>query len=558
MSFVADRGAADLLRPTDLRAAWFAGADVIHLPAYSLLGEPLGLAGRRAVAMGRAAGALISLDLASAGPLLADGRRAALDLVRGVAPDLVFATAGEVAALIGPSGRGALRAAGPGSGRGRQARRRRGVSVLTPRRRPSSASTSPLGPSWPPTRPGPATPSTPGSSRSWLLSRATGRSVNVAAPASGRGRQPGRRAAGIRPETRAPAGLTACATIRPMSIAERLLPSPEVADALAAGRPLVALESTLISHGLPYPQNVTVARASEAAVRESGAVPATVAIRDGRILLGLAEADLEALATASAGTVLKAARPSLALALARGGWAATTVSATMIAAAAAGIRVFATGGIGGVHRGALGAAKARPAVGPARDGGRRPATLDISSDLEELARTPVVVVCAGPKAILDLPLTLEYLETRGVPVLAVGQTEMPGFYSRESGVAAPVSVPDEAAAARLAGTHLGLGLGSGMLVCVPVPESAALTLELARSAVERATRGGRRGRRPRAGPDSLAAGPDRRADRRGKPARQHGPDRERRPVRRSTRGCAGRRADRNGRPRGASSLTGGS
>ena len=272
-----------------------------------------------------------------------------------------------------------------------------------------------------------------------------------------------------------------------MSIAERLLPSPEVADALAAGRPLVALESTLISHGLPYPQNVTVARASEAAVRESGAVPATVAIRDGRILLGLAEADLEALATAPAGTVLKAARPSLALALARGGWAATTVSATMIAAAAAGIRVFATGGIGGVHRGALGSGEGTAGGGPAGDGGRRPATLDISSDLEELARTPVVVVCAGPKAILDLPLTLEYLETRGVPVLAVGQTEMPGFYSRESGVEAPVSVPDEAAAARLAGTHLGLGLGSGMLVCVPVPESAALTLELARSAVERAT-----------------------------------------------------------------------
>ncbi|MGZ8528050.1 MAG: pseudouridine-5'-phosphate glycosidase, partial [Candidatus Limnocylindrales bacterium] len=238
-----------------------------------------------------------------------------------------------------------------------------------------------------------------------------------------------------------------------MSIAERLVPSPEVADALAAGRPLVALESTLISHGLPYPQNVAVARASEAAVREAGAVPATVAIRDGRILLGLADADLEALATAPAGTVLKAARPSLALALARDGWAATTVSATMIAAAAAGIRVFATGGIGGVHRGALGGGRSsagdqgRPAGvgGPAAAAGAAAsATLDISSDLEELARTPVVVVCAGPKAILDLPLTLEYLETRGVPVLAVGQSEMPGFYSRGSGVPAPASVPDEA------------------------------------------------------------------------------------------------------------------
>ena len=262
-----------------------------------------------------------------------------------------------------------------------------------------------------------------------------------------------------------------------MSIDQRLLPSPEVAEALAAGRPLVALESTLISHGLPYPRNVAVARASEAAVREARAVPATVAIRDGRILLGLADADLEALATAPADTVLKAARPSLALALARDGWAATTVSGTMIVAAAVGIRVFATGGIGGVHRGALGGGH----------GSAAPATLDISSDLEELARTPVVVVCAGPKAILDLPLTLEYLETRGVPVLAVGQSEMPGFYSRGSGVTAPASVPDEAAAARLIRTHFGLGLGSGMLVCVPVPESAALPLELARSAVDRAT-----------------------------------------------------------------------
>lgn len=260
-----------------------------------------------------------------------------------------------------------------------------------------------------------------------------------------------------------------------MSIEQRLLPGGEVADALATGRPVVALESTLISHGLPYPQNVAVARASEAAVREAGAVPATVAIRDGRILLGLADADLEALAMAPSGSVLKAARPSLAMALAHDGWAATTVSATMIAAAAAGIRVFATGGIGGVHRGALGAI----------DGGS--ATLDISSDLEELARTPVVVVCAGPKAILDLPLTLEYLETRGVPVLAVGQSDVPGFYSRESGVPAPASVGDEAAAARLARIHLGLGLGSAMLVCVPVPEAAALSLELARSAVARAT-----------------------------------------------------------------------
>jgi pseudouridine-5'-phosphate glycosidase len=233
----------------------------------------------------------------------------------------------------------------------------------------------------------------------------------------------------------------------------------------------VALESTLISHGLPYPQNVAVARASEAAVRAAGATPATVAIRDGRFLVGLGDADLEALASAPTGSVRKAARPSLAAGLSGGGWVATTVSATMIAAHAAGIAVFATGGIGGVHRGAV--------------GGLAP-SLDISSDLEELARTAMAVVCAGPKAILDGRLTLEYLETRGVPVVAVGQADLPGFYSRSSGVPAPTSVPDEAAAAAIVRTHLGLGLGSAILVCTPVPVADAMSEEDARAAVERA------------------------------------------------------------------------
>jgi pseudouridine-5'-phosphate glycosidase len=248
----------------------------------------------------------------------------------------------------------------------------------------------------------------------------------------------------------------------------RLAVATEVADALATGRPVVALESTLISHGLPYPQNVEVARAAEAAVRESGAVPATVAIRQGRILVGLSEEQLITLATV--GGVMKASRPSLSLALAGDGWAATTVSATMIAAAAAGIRVFATGGIGGVHRGA---------TGPH-------GTFDVSSDLEELARTPVAVICAGPKAILDVPATLEYLETRGVPVVAIGTDQIPGFWSRESGLAAPATVPDVAAAARLVATHTALGLGSGILFCVPVPEADAYPLADARAAVERA------------------------------------------------------------------------
>ncbi|MEK6719854.1 MAG: pseudouridine-5'-phosphate glycosidase [Chloroflexota bacterium] len=251
--------------------------------------------------------------------------------------------------------------------------------------------------------------------------------------------------------------------------------SAEVADGIAEGRPLVALESTLISHGLPYPANIEVARASEAAVRESGAVPATVALRDGRVLVGLDDAAIEALATALPGSVRKAARPSLAVALAAGGWAATTVSATMIAARAAGIHVFATGGIGGVHRGALG----RP------DSTTAP-TLDISSDLEELGRTPIAVVCAGPKAILDVPATLEYLETRGVPVISIGQEDLPGFYARSSGIRSPHSFADVGTAAAVVARQLTLGLGAGILVCVPVPAAAALPEGVARDAVERA------------------------------------------------------------------------
>ncbi len=252
-----------------------------------------------------------------------------------------------------------------------------------------------------------------------------------------------------------------------------LVVAPEVRDALAAGTPVVALESTLISHGLPHPQNLEVARASEAAIRESGAVPATVAIHDGRIFVGLSDADLEALATAPAGSVMKAARPSRAAAVARSGWAATTVSATMIAANAAGIRVFATGGIGGVHRGALAAVNGRPA------------SFDVSSDLEELARTPVAVICAGPKAILDVPATLEYLETRGVPVVTVGQEDLPGFYARSSGIRSPLMAPDLVHAAWTVGVQLGLGLG-GVLVCVPIPETDAVADAVARRAVDQA------------------------------------------------------------------------
>jgi len=249
--------------------------------------------------------------------------------------------------------------------------------------------------------------------------------------------------------------------------ADRLAIDPRVAAALRDRRPVVALESTLISHGLPFPQNLEVARAAEAAVVAAGATPATIAIRAGRVLVGLGPNDLEALAKAPAGSVVKAARPNLAAALSAEGWAATTVSATMIAAAAAGIDVFATGGIGGVHRGGS-------------------TTLDISSDLDELARTPVAVICAGPKSILDVAATLEYLETRGVPVVTIGQDEVPGFYARSSGIRSPARVGDAAAAAELIRAHAGLGLGSGMLVCVPVPPAQALPEGEARAAIDRA------------------------------------------------------------------------
>jgi pseudouridine-5'-phosphate glycosidase len=171
------------------------------------------------------------------------------------------------------------------------------------------------------------------------------------------------------------------------------------------------------------------------------------------------------------------------VALTEGGWAATTVSATMIAAHAAGITVFATGGIGGVHRGALGGSVAGASAG---SGSAAPASFDISSDLEELGRTPMAVVCAGPKAILDVPATLEYLETRGVPVISVGQAELPGFYARSSGIEAPNVVGDVAGAAAVVAVHLGLGLGSGVLICVPAPRASALPEDVARDAVERA------------------------------------------------------------------------
>jgi pseudouridine-5'-phosphate glycosidase len=254
---------------------------------------------------------------------------------------------------------------------------------------------------------------------------------------------------------------------------ELLAVAPEVADALRDHRPVVALESTLISHGLPYPQNVEVATASEDAIRDAGAVPATVALNAGRLLVGLSRDELEALATAPRGSVEKVSRRNLAAAVAGREWGATTVAATMIASHAAGIRVFSTGGIGGVHRGAIDGASP---------------TLDISADLDELARTPVAVVCAGPKAILDVPRTLEYLETRGVPVVSIGIDEVPGFYARGSGLKAPSHVPDVAGAAAVIRAHAALGLTTGLVICAPVPEDEALPDDRTREAVDQAIR----------------------------------------------------------------------
>ncbi len=223
---------------------------------------------------------------------------------------------------------------------------------------------------------------------------------------------------------------------------------PDVAEALRSGAPVVALESTIISHGMPYPQNVQTALQVQAAVREAGAVPATVAVVHGQMKAGLSEDEIEALGRAGS-TVPKLSRRDLPFALAASETGATTVAATMIIAAAAGIAVFATGGIGGVHRGAE-------------------HSFDISADLQELARTPVAVVCAGAKAILDLRLTLEYLETHGVPVIGYGTDELPAFYSRRSGLPVGRRLDTPEAVARVLYAQRSAGLGGGTVVAQPI------------------------------------------------------------------------------------------
>lgn len=244
---------------------------------------------------------------------------------------------------------------------------------------------------------------------------------------------------------------------------------PEIAGALARGEPVVALESTVITHGMPYPDNLSTAYALEAEVRQAGAVPATIAVLDGRIRVGLDDDDLRRLAELGP-RARKLSRRDLATALVKGAAGSTTVAATMIGAQLAGIAVFATGGIGGVHRG----------------GGR---SFDISADLDELARTEVCVVSGGAKAILDLPATLEMLETLGVPVLGYGTDEFPAFYFRDSGLRVCDRVDGAEEVAQVFQTRLRLGIGGGMLIVNPISEADALPRDEIEAAIETALAG---------------------------------------------------------------------
>lgn len=241
--------------------------------------------------------------------------------------------------------------------------------------------------------------------------------------------------------------------------------APEVANALAEGKAVVALESTIIAHGMPYPKNVETAREVEDLIRAQGAVPATIAVLDGVIRIGLDEAALEKLGKAE--NVAKLSRRDLPLIVAQKGDGATTVAATMICAALAGISVFATGGIGGVHRGAEN-------------------DFDISADLEELAKTPVAVVCAGAKSILDLPKTLEFLETRGVPVVGYQTTKFPAFYCRDSGLDAPLTADSASEIAGMLAVQQDLGYQGGAVIANPILESHAMDRSEMDSVIESA------------------------------------------------------------------------
>ncbi|MCI8803857.1 MAG: pseudouridine-5'-phosphate glycosidase [Oscillibacter sp.] len=239
--------------------------------------------------------------------------------------------------------------------------------------------------------------------------------------------------------------------------------APEVKEALSAGKPVVALESTIISHGMPYPQNVETALQVESIIRENGAVPATIAVLGGRLKAGLSRDEIDYLGKTGT-AVAKASRRDLPVLVAQGKDGATTVTTTMIIAHMAGISVFATGGIGGVHRGAE-------------------TTMDISADLEELARTPVMVICAGAKSILDLGLTLEYLETHGVPVIGYGTEELPAFYTRKSGFNVDYRIDTPEDLARTFFVKQDMGLGGGMLVTNPIPEEFSMDADTINKAI---------------------------------------------------------------------------
>ena len=244
--------------------------------------------------------------------------------------------------------------------------------------------------------------------------------------------------------------------------------APEVAEALKNGKPVVALESTIISHGMPYPKNVETAMLVEKTIRDNGAVPATIAVIGGRLKAGLSREEIEYLGKAGR-DVAKASRRDLAALVAAGRDGATTVTTTMIIAHMAGIDIFATGGIGGVHRGAE-------------------TTMDISADLEELGSTPVMVVCAGAKSILDLGLTLEYLETKGVPVIGYGTDELPAFYTRQSGFGVDYRADSPAQLASMFRAQKELGMKGGMLVTNPIPEEYAMDKAVIDAAIEQALR----------------------------------------------------------------------
>ena len=253
-----------------------------------------------------------------------------------------------------------------------------------------------------------------------------------------------------------------------MELNKYLKLSPEVADALASGKPVVALESTIISHGMPYPQNVETAYACERLCRENGAVPATCAIIGGKLCAGLTAEEIDYLGREGV-KVTKASRRDLPLLLAKGMDGATTVAATMIVAHMAGIKVFATGGIGGVHR-----------------NGQN--TMDVSADLDELGKTPVCVVCAGAKAILDLPRTMEYLETKGVPVIGFGTDELPAFYTAKSGIPLQWRADDPGEIAAAIRAAQGMGYDGGMLVTVPIPAEWSMDADYINGAINEALR----------------------------------------------------------------------